>query len=194
LYHLCFKFVPVGAKIQKRRICEHYFKLYERKHQVEYKQLEYSRIFQHGRSAWDNRSGVCSSVLLTKQMQALAVDIETKVLADLDEKLHGLTQVGVHRRELIKIISNVKPDWSPEVAFTYHILYTLAHAFHMRQRKLLSNNEWTGWLRWMRAAFKQGMINEIWKNNIEAVKWFDPAFQGFTDMEIRGSSSEEQIS
>jgi hypothetical protein len=43
-------------------------------------------------------------------MQALSVDIETKVLADLDEKLDGLTRVGVQRRELIKMISNVKPD------------------------------------------------------------------------------------
>ena len=75
-------------------------------------------------------------------MQTLSVDIETKVLNDLDEKLHGITQIGVQRPELIKVVSNVKSDWTPEVAFSYHILYTLAHAFHMRQRKVLSDNEW----------------------------------------------------
>jgi hypothetical protein len=36
-----------------------------------------------------------------KQMQTLSVDIETKVLSDLDEKMHGLTQMGVERPELI---------------------------------------------------------------------------------------------
>ena len=30
-----------------------------------------------------------------KQMQSLSVDIETKVLSDLDEKMHGLTQMAV---------------------------------------------------------------------------------------------------
>ncbi|MGB6673785.1 MAG: hypothetical protein WBE34_15250 [Candidatus Nitrosopolaris sp.] len=30
-----------------------------------------------------------------KQMQKLSVDIETKVLSDLDEKIHGLTQLAV---------------------------------------------------------------------------------------------------
>ena len=42
-----------------------------------------------------------------KQMQSLSVDIETKVLSDLDEKMHGLTQMAVERPELIRIISNI---------------------------------------------------------------------------------------
>jgi hypothetical protein len=29
-----------------------------------------------------------------KQMQALSVDIETKILNDLDERIHGITQNG----------------------------------------------------------------------------------------------------
>lgn len=127
-----------------------------------------------------------------KQMQALSVDIETKVLNDLDEKIHGLTQIGVQRPELIKVISNVKSDWSPEVAFSYHILYTLAHAFHMHQRKVLSDNEWTGWLRWMRAAFQQCTIAEVWNNNIEKEKWFDPAFEEFINREVIAASATTQ--
>ena len=122
-----------------------------------------------------------------KQMQTLSVDIETKVLNDLDEKLHGITQIGVQQPGLIKVISNVKSDWTPEVAFSYHILYTLAHAFHMRQRKVLSDNEWTGWLRWMRADFQQCTIAEVCKNNIEGDKWFDPAFQEFIDGDVIAS-------
>jgi hypothetical protein len=30
-----------------------------------------------------------------KQMQALSVDIETKILNDLDERIRGITQMGV---------------------------------------------------------------------------------------------------
>ena len=41
-----------------------------------------------------------------------------------------------------------------------------------------------GWLRWMKSAFDQGMIKEIWKNKIEMEKWFDPAFQEFVDKEL----------
>jgi hypothetical protein len=106
-----------------------------------------------------------------KQMQALSIDIETKILNDLDEKLHGITQIGVQQPELIKVISNVKSDWTPEVAFSYHILYT----------------------RWMRAAFQEGTIAESWKENIEGEKWFDPAFQKFIDSEVMASINKKNI-
>ena len=53
----------------------------------------------------------------------------------------------------------------------------------MRQRRVLSDNEWTGWLRWMKSAFEQGTISEIWKN-IEVEKWFDPAFEEFINKEL----------
>jgi hypothetical protein len=119
-----------------------------------------------------------------KQMQSLSVDIETKVLNDLDERIHGLTQIAVERPELIKLVSNVESDWSAEVAYTYHILYTFAHVFHMRQRKVVSDNEWTGWLRLMRSSFNQGKISEYWKSNLELENWFDPAFQEFINKEL----------
>jgi hypothetical protein len=73
---------------------------------------------------------------------------------------------------------------SPEVAYAYDILFTFAHVFHMRKRKVLSDNEWTGWLRCMKSAFEQGEIMQIWKSTIEMEKWFDPAFQQFVDMEL----------
>jgi hypothetical protein len=47
-----------------------------------------------------------------KQMQALSVDIETKILNDLDERIHGITQMGVERPELVKVVSNVPSDYS----------------------------------------------------------------------------------
>jgi hypothetical protein len=56
-----------------------------------------------------------------KQMQKLSIDIETKVLSDLDEKMHGLTQMAVEKPQLIRIVSNVESDLTEEIAFTYHL-------------------------------------------------------------------------
>lgn len=110
-----------------------------------------------------------------KQMQALSVDIETKVLNDLAERMHALHQIVIKSPELIKVVSKVDAN-SPEVAYAYDIRFTFAHVFHMRKRKVLSDNEWTGWLRWMKSAFEQGTIKDLWKTNIDMEKWFDPEF------------------
>jgi hypothetical protein len=127
-----------------------------------------------------------------KQMQKLSVDIETKVLSDLDDKMHGLTQLAVEKPELIRIVSNVESDLTQEVAFTYHLLHTFAHAYHLHQRKVVSDNEWTGWLRTMRSCFEHGKIREYWKSGLELEKWFDPAFQDFIDNEIVQKTSPKQ--
>jgi hypothetical protein len=119
-----------------------------------------------------------------KQMQSLSVDIETKVLNDLDEKMHGLTRMAVERPELIRIVSNVEADLTEEIAFTYHLLHTFAHTYHMYQRKVVSDNEWTGWLRMMRSCFEQGKIREYWESDLELEKWFDPAFEEFINKEL----------
>jgi len=54
----------------------------------------------------------------------------------------------------------------------------------MYQRKVVNDNEWSGWLRWIKSAFQHGDLYDIWKNNIELEKWFDPAFQKFINNEI----------
>jgi DNA-binding transcriptional regulator YhcF (GntR family) len=51
-----------------------------------------------------------------KQMQVLSVDIETKILSDMDERIHELTKMGVERPELIRVINNVERDLSSDVA------------------------------------------------------------------------------
>ena len=121
-----------------------------------------------------------------KEMRNLSVDIETKVLNDLDEKIHGMAEMMVRRPELVKLL-NKNPTYgnqTPELVFAFYLLYVASHAFHMRQRKVLSDNEWAGWLRWMKTAFDEGAIREYWENRIEPEKWFDPAFQNFIDKEI----------
>jgi hypothetical protein len=119
-----------------------------------------------------------------KQMQTLSVDIETKILNDLDERIHEMTRMGIEQPQLINVISKSETGWSAEIAYAYHIMYTFAHVFHMRQRKVLNDNEWIGWPTWMKSAFEEGSIKDIWENNIEMEKWFDPAFQEFIDKEL----------
>jgi hypothetical protein len=58
--------------------------------------------------------------------------------------MNGLTRSAAERSELIRIISNIESDLTAETAYTYHILNAFAHVFHMRQRKVVSDNEWTG--------------------------------------------------
>jgi hypothetical protein len=76
-------------------------------------------------------------------MQVLSADIETKILNDMDERIHDLTRMGVERPELIRVINNVERHLSSDVTYSYHILYTFAHAYHMRQRGVVSDND--GW-------------------------------------------------
>ncbi|HKG88466.1 MAG TPA: hypothetical protein VKA95_09085 [Nitrososphaeraceae archaeon] len=47
----------------------------------------------------------------------------------------------------------------------------------MYQRKVVSDNEWTGWLRMMRSCFEQGKTREYWESDLELEKWFDPALR-----------------
>ena len=119
-----------------------------------------------------------------KQMQSLSVDIETKVLNDLDEKIHRMAEMLVSKPDLIKLLAKARESEPQEVVFAFYILYMCSHAFHMRQRRVLSDNEWAGWLRWMTTDFREGTIHEFGKERVEPEKWFDPAFQDFIDNEV----------
>ena len=127
-----------------------------------------------------------------KQAQSLSVDIETKVLNDLAERMHAQVEILIGRPQLTKVLSKVD-EQSPELAYAYDILFTFAHAFHMRQRKVLNDNEWTGWVRWYKSAFKEGRLMEIWQTTIEMDKWFDPAFHDFINTEIVPVSIKKQL-
>ena len=52
-----------------------------------------------------------------------------------------------------KVIDNQVP--SRELAFLFYILWICSHAHAMRQRKVLDDNEWAGWLQWMRNCFQK---------------------------------------
>jgi hypothetical protein len=75
-------------------------------------------------------------------LQSVGVDIETKVLNDLDDKLHRVVEAIFRKPGLVKLIDKTEQEIeSEELAFAYRILYMCAHAFHMHQRKVLRDNE-----------------------------------------------------
>jgi len=43
-------------------------------------------------------------------MQTLSVDIETKILSDLDLRIREITRMGIERPELIKVVSKIESD------------------------------------------------------------------------------------
>jgi hypothetical protein len=117
-----------------------------------------------------------------KQMQSLSVDAQTKVLNDLDEKVRKMAEIIIEKPSLQKVIYKLdKP--SEELAFAYYILFISSHAYSMRQRKVLNDDEWTGWLHWMKNCFKYGTLGEQW-NQIKSEQWLNPDFENFVNKVI----------
>lgn len=118
-----------------------------------------------------------------RQIQAFTVDLESRVLNDIDEKFHRIGEIFIERPALIQAIYNTPATLGAEVPFTYYLLFFCAHIYHMHQRGLLQENEWTGWFQWMRKAFHDGTIGTSWtRDNMAA--WFDPAFKAFVEREL----------
>ena len=117
-----------------------------------------------------------------KQMQSLSVDVQTKVLNDLDEKVRKMAEIIIEKPSMQKVIYKLEKP-SDELAFAYYILFICSHAYAMRQRKVLNDDEWTGWLQWMRNCFKYGTIGEQWKQ-IQSERWLNPDFENFLNEEI----------
>ena len=126
-----------------------------------------------------------------KQMQSLSVDIQTKVLNDLDEKVHKMVEIIIEKPTMQKVIYKLdKP--SEELAFGYYILFICSHVYAMRKKNVLNDEEWTGWLHWMKNCFKYGTIGEQWKQ-IQSEGWLNPAFENFVDREIMRARSQQSL-
>jgi hypothetical protein len=117
-----------------------------------------------------------------KQMQSLSEDVQTKVLNDLDEKVRKMAEIIVEKPSMQKVIYKLENP-SDELAFAYYILFICSHAYAMRQRKVINDDDWTGWLHWMRNCFKYGTIGEQWKL-IQSERWLNPDFENFLNKEI----------
>jgi hypothetical protein len=119
-----------------------------------------------------------------RQAMAQKTDLETATLANLDEKLHHLIEIFMEDPSLLKIIVN-----APDTGYTraeptaYYAFSVCAHAYHMKQRGILSGNEWAGWLQWMKNIFQYGTLVNYWKGE-GMENWFDPAFRDFVNGEL----------
>jgi len=78
--------------------------------------------------------------LSRREVRDLSIDIETKVLSNLDEKVHRLDEHLLERPELASVINNVR-SLSPETVYAFDVLHVFSHAYDMRERKVLYDNE-----------------------------------------------------
>jgi hypothetical protein len=129
--------------------------------------------------------------LSTREVRNLSIDIETKVLSDLDEKVHRLEEHLLERPELAKVINNVR-TLSPERVYAFDVLNVFSHAYDMHERKVLNDNEWFGWVQWMRTCFRIGTIKEHWKQ-IQESQWYDPSFDDFINKQVIAHVEGEKI-
>jgi hypothetical protein len=120
--------------------------------------------------------------LSKREVRDLSIDIETKVLSDLDEKMHRLEEHLLERPELARVINNVR-SLSPEAVYAFDVLNVFSHAYDMRKRKVLNDNEWFGWLEWMRNCFRLGTIKEHW-NRMQENHWYDATFEDFINKQV----------
>jgi len=93
-----------------------------------------------------------------------------------------MAEIIIEKPSMQKVIYKLEKP-SDELAFAYYILFICSHAYAMRQRKVLNEHEWTGWLQWMKNCFKYGTIGEQWKQ-IQAERWLNPDFENFLNEEI----------
>ncbi len=125
-----------------------------------------------------------------RQQRAFAVDLETRVLNDVDDKFHRISEIILDHPNLVRTISTSPTDTAAEVPFSYYIAFFCAHVFHMRERGLLQDNEWAGWLQWMKNAFRNGTIANVWKY-AQMESWFDPSFRAFVRTELLAAAHPE---
>jgi len=116
--------------------------------------------------------GIVGTMVLTlyfskKQVRSLSIDTQTR--AAEDKSIQGVLDNEV--------------KYSREEAYSFYILWICSHAYAMRKRNVLDDNEWVGWLQWMRHIFRRGTIKGWWKQ-IEPDKWFNPDFQNFINTKV----------
>ena len=92
--------------------------------------------------------GIVGTMILTlcfskRQIQVLSCDQETRVLNDLDKKFHNMAMLIMQDPSITTVI-DTRDYAQPETAFSFYILWICAHAYAMRQRKVLDDNEWAG--------------------------------------------------
>jgi hypothetical protein len=114
--------------------------------------------------------GIVGTMVLTlyfskKQIQSLSIDQQTRALNDLDDKVRKMAEIIIEKPSMQKVIYRLEKP-SEELAFGYYILFISSHAFSMRKRNMLNDDEWTGWLQWMRNC-----LDELGNTSAKSSEW-----------------------
>ncbi len=129
---------------------------------------------------------ICAlSVTLSRlQAQAQKVNLETATLGSLEEKQQHLNEIVIEDPTLLKVIANIPSlQYTKEEATAWFTISMCAYAFRMKERGILSGNEWDGWLLWMKNVFRYGTLGKYWKET-GYESWFEPSFRDFVNMEL----------
>jgi hypothetical protein len=134
--------------------------------------------------------GIVGTLILTlyfskKQIQSLSIDTQTRGLNDLGEKFLKIVERAAEDTSIQGVMDN-EVKYSREGAYSFYVLWICSHAYAMRKRNVLDDNEWAGWLQWMRNIFRRGTIKETWEQ-IEPNRWFNPDFQNLINTQIAGA-------
>ena len=116
-----------------------------------------------------------------KQAQGFNLDIETKILNDL-EKVRKMAEIIIEKPSMQKVLYKLEKP-SEELAFAFYIFFISSHAYAMHQRNVLKDDDWTRWLSFMRNCFRYGTLGEYWKEK-QSENWFDHSFQEFVNKEL----------
>ena len=100
----------------------------------------------------------------------------------MGEKFLKIVEHAAEDKSIQGVLDN-EVKYSRQEAYSFYILWICSHAYAMRKRKVLDDNEWVGWLQWMRNCFRKGTLGDIWKQ-IESDQWFNPVFQKFVNTEM----------
>ena len=75
--------------------------------------------------------GIIGTMLMTlyfsrKQVQSISVDVETRVLNDLDEKIHRMGELLIERPKLLQVIAKGRTNFSKKACFLI-MCFSYAH-------------------------------------------------------------------
>jgi len=70
--------------------------------------------------------------------------------------------IGTLLTVLARVINNVR-SLSRERVYSFDVFNVFSHTYDMHERTVLIDNQWFGWVQWMRNCFRIGTIKEHWK-------------------------------
>lgn len=75
-----------------------------------------------------------------KQMQSLSADIQTNVLNDLGDKYLKMVERVMEDQSMQRVFDS-ETKFSREEAYSFYVLWICSHAYAMRKRNVLDDNE-----------------------------------------------------